>query len=606
MRDDALFVLAVLATSLLLFVTERVALEVVALLVVLALMLGGVLSPGDALAGFSDPLVVTIGALFVVGVAVQQTGLGAAMGERLARVAGHDEARLIAATMLASAVLSAFMSTTGTVAILMPVIVGVGRRAGVAPSRLLIPLAFGGHFGSMLTLVATPPNLVASNQLVAHGLPPLGFFSITPIGVALLATGIAYMVFVGRRLLPVSAQSAATRAAVGPAHGGDDDDASRHLAGQLARVRVPAGAPVIGRTIADAAPRSRSGVTIIAVARDEAQLASAGPDTVLRAGDVLVVHGPPPAVAQVVAAMGLESAPPPEDEVDPAAQGEDLGTVEALLPPRSSFLGRTLADVRLRERTGVTALTILRQGALVKDDLAHTRLDMGDVLVLHGPWSRLALLREDAHDLVVLGPLAPRRRPLRRAIVTAVVVLAMVALMASGHLPVVGAALLAAVAVVVSGCVSLEDAYRGVSWSALILIAGMLPMATALERTGAVPVVVEALTGLLGPLGPTATLAGLFLITNVLGQVMSNTATAVLMAPVAYNVAVSLGASPRTLLVAVAIASSMSFSTPVASPVNTLVLAPGGYRFRDFVRVGAPLQLVAFVVTVALLSWAPP
>ncbi len=603
MRGDALFVLGVLITSLVLFVTERVALEVVALLVVLALMLGGVLPPADALAGFSDPLVVTIGALFVVGAAVQRTGLGALLGERLAQVAGRDEAHLIAATMLASAVLSAFMSTTGTVAILMPVIVGVGRRAGLAPARLLIPLAFGGHFGSLLTLVATPPNLVVNNQLVSRGEPAFGFFAFTPYGVALLAAGIVYMVAIGRRLLPATtAQGAAALAA----HDGrPEHDPGRLLAGQLARVRVVAGAPAAGRTIADVAPRSRTGVTVVAVSRDGEHLAAAGPDTVVRAGDLLVLHGEPPAVAAVVAALGLESTPPSSEEVDPAAQGEDLGTVEALLPPSSSYVGRTLAEVRLRDRAGVQALSVLRQGAPVKDDLAHVRLLMGDALVLHGPWSRLALLRDDVSDLVVLGPLAPRRRPLRRAVTAAVVVAVMVALMALDLLPVVAVALLAAVAVVLARCVTLEDAYRGVSWSALILIAGMLPLATALERTGAVPVLVEALTSVLGPLGPTATLAGVFVITNVLGQFMSNTATAVLLAPIAYNVAVQLDASPRSLLVAVAVASSMAFSTPVASPVNTLVLAPGGYRFRDFLRVGAPLQVVTLVVTVALLALAP-
>lgn len=604
MHGDAWFVLAVLATSLVLFVTERVALEVVAVMVVLALMLGGVLPPADALAGFSDPLVVTIAALFVVGAAVQQTGLGAMIGERLARVAGNDEARLVAATMVASAVLSAFMSTTGTVAILMPVIVGVGRRAGLAPARLLIPLAFGGHFGSLLTLVATPPNLVVNDQLVGRGLPGFGFFSFTPYGVALLGLGVVYMVAVGRRLLPrTDAQAAAALATPAPR---EPDDASRFLAGHLARVRVPGSSPAVDHTIAEVAPRSRTGVTVVAVSRDGERLVEAGPETRLRAGDILVLHGEPTAVAAVVSALGLESAPPSQEEVDPAAHGEDLGTVQALLPPESSLLGRTLKEVRLRDRTGATALAVLRHGKPVKDDLANVRLSMGDALILHGPWSRLALLRDDARDLVVLGPLAPRRRPLRRAVATAVVVAAMVVAMAADLVPVVAAALLAAVLVVLARCVTLEDAYRGVSWSALILIAGMLPLATALERTGAVPVIVDGLAGALGPLGPTVTLAGVFAVTNVLGLFMSNTATAVLIAPIAYNVAVDLGASPRALLLAVAVASSMSFSTPVASPVNTLVLAPGGYRFRDFLRVGAPLQALTLVVTVLLLTLAGP
>lgn len=604
LRGDALYVLVVLLASLALFLSERVALEVVALLVVLALLLGGVLTPADALAGFSDPLVVMIGALFVVGAAVQQTGLGAALGERLARLAGAAEPRLIAATMIAGAGLSAFMSTTGTVALLTPIVVGVGRRAGVAPARLLMPLAFGGHLGSTLTLVATPPNLVANEVLLGRGLPGFGFFTFTPFGLALLVAGVAYMVLVGRRWLPISAQAAATGAAPGVAR--RDDDASQFLAGQLARVRVAPGGPAVDRAVAEVAPRSRTGVTVIAVSRGRGTLEPVGPDTVLRAGDVLVVHGAPDAVGQLVSALQLESAPPVDADVDPAAQGEDLGTVEALLAPRSSLVGRTLAEVRLRDRTGATALSIVRQGRPLKDDLAHARLAMGDVLLLHGPWARLALLGDDTQDLVLLGPLAPRRRPLRRAVVTGAVVVAMVALMASGSLPMVAAALLAALTLVIARCVTLEDAYRGVSWGALLLIAGMLPMATALERTGVVRVVVDGLTGVLGPLGPTVAIVGVLVATNLLGLVLSNTATAVLLAPIAYEVAVKLGVAPRTMLLGVALASSMSFSTPVASPVNTLVLAPGGYRFRDFVRVGVPFQVLALTLTVLMLIMTGP
>lgn len=602
MRGDAIFVLAVLFTSLVLFVTERLALEIVALLVVLALILGGVLPPAEALAGFSDPLVVTIGALFVVGVAVQETGLGAALGERLARVASGGEARLIAATMLAAASLSAFMSTTGTVAILMPVVVGVGRRAGVPPTRLLMPLAFGGHLGSTLTLVATPPNLVASDQLVAHGLPALGFFEITPYGVVLLAVGMAYFALVGRHLLPAGVEAGARTTGATA----DPPDASQHLAGQLARVRLPRSAPCAGRTIAEALPRSRTGVTVVAVSQDGESFAEAAPDTTLRGGDVLVLHGEPAAVSQLAAAMQLEALASTTAEVDPAAQGEDLGTVEALLTPRSSLLGRTLADARLRDRTGATALTILRQGKPVKEDLAHVRLDMGDVLLLHGAWARLALLRDDTNDFVILGPLTPRRRPARRAIVTAAVLVGMVGLMATGKVPVVVAALLAAIVVVVARCVTLETAYRGVSWGSLILIAGMLPMATALERTGVVRAIVDAATDRLGSTGEAVALVGVLVVTNVLGLVLSNTATAVLLAPIAYDLAGGLGASPRTLLLGVALASSMAFSTPVSSPVNTLVLAPGAYRFRDFVRVGLPLQALALAVILALLLVARP
>ena len=600
MTRDAGLVLTVLVACTALFVSELLPLEVVALGVVLALMLGGVLTPAEALAGFGEPVVITVGALFVVGAAIVHTGLASGVAVRLGRLGRGSEARLVALVMSAAAVLSAFMSSTGTVAVLLPAVLELSRRGGVAPARLLMPLAMGSLLGGMLTLIGTPPNLIVSRVLVERGGAPLSFFAFTPPGALILLVSVAWMSLLGRRLLP--------QGQVLPGDDGAQGTAAL-LPGRVLRLRVRGDGPAAGRTVSEALPRSRTGVTVLGLRRDDGPWPWSGlqpveAHTPLGAGDLLVVHGETSDVARLVEAGGLAPAGDEEGASHPESpDAEAPGLAEVLLTPRSRLIGRTLAELRFRDQFGLNVLAILRQGAPVRGALAELPLAFGDGLLLHGPRARIALLAAARRDLVVLGEdLLPGDRA-RGAWRAALIVGLMLLLMATSLVPVVAAALLAALALILARCLTLEEAYRGMSWSSLVLIAGLLPLAQALQRTGLAAQAVEGLVTVLGPLGPLGVLGGLFLVTSLLSQVISNTATTVVVAPIAFQAAQSLQLSPRAALLAVALAASTAFSTPVASPVNTLVMVPGGYRFRDYLRAGVPLQLLALLCALLVLPW---
>jgi di/tricarboxylate transporter len=509
-------VFAVLAATILLFMSGRLRLDVVALLALLALGLTGVLTPAEAVAGFADPIVLMIAGLFVVGGALFETGVAARLGHLLGGVAGTSPARLTAAVMLTVALLSGFMSSTGAVAVMLPVVAAMAWDAGISPSRLLIPLAVGSLLGGMLTLIGTAPNIVVANQLAAEGYAPFRFFDFTPVGLVMLAAGVGFMVLFGGRLLPARAP------ATGPA--------------------APDGIP--------------------ALAAEE--------------------------LAQ-------------EYAVDAVGDLQDLA--ELLITPRSRLIGQTAASVRFPERYGVTVLGFTRGGERVPEDALALPLRFGDMLLVTGPGRRLALLRGEGRDLVVVARSAGRlgEARLRGPALRALGILAvMMVLLTFDLVPGVVAVLLAAVAAVLTRTIEVEDAYRAINWESVVLIAAILPMATALEKTGGMGVLVDGLSGV-GTAGPLAMVAVLFLVTSVLSQVVSNTATTVLVAPVAFGAAVEMGVSPYPFLMTVAVAASTAFATPIASPVNTLVLGPGAYRFGDFLRVGAPLQALIFGLTLLVV-----
>jgi len=621
MPDPMLVVFCILGGATVLFVSDRVRLDVVALLVVLALILTRVLSPQQALAGFADPLVIMIAGLFVVGFAIVNTGLAGAVGHALGRLAGESEVRMIAAVMVATGLLSAFMSSTGTVAVMMPIATAMAWRAKVSPSKILLPMAFAALVGGMLTLIATPPNLIVAGALEGAGRAPFGFFAFTPFGLVMLLVTVAYMVLVGRRLLPATAPSAPGVAA-GVVGADLAEVAERYgLPVRLGRVTLGSGSPLVGTTLRELRWPERLGVRALAVDTEPEAVRSGlrsrrhlgrskrlGPDTRLSVGDRLLLQGSREALT---AAAGLAGAP--LEDVDVA--GDDLvppnlAFAEVLLTPRSSWLGRTLAGLRFRERFGVQVVALQRGGERVTEGrgeqrLAETRLRFGDTLLVQGPLAAIDRLDGERLDAVVLSETAgerpaPRRR---RAPVAAAVLVAMLVSMSAGWLAPVVAVLLAVLALVATGCLTPEEAYRSVQWQSVVLIAGMLPLATALESTGGVKLLADAAVRVFGGAGPVVLLAGVYVVTAGLGQVMSNTATAVLMAPVALGAAQLLGFRPEGVLMMVALASASSFCTPMSTPVNTLVVGPGHYRFMDFVRVGLPLQLLMGAVGLLMIPW---
>jgi len=598
MTPDMLIVFTLLGATILLFLSDRIRMDLVALLVVVCLALSGIITPAEAVSGFGEPVVVMIAALFVVGEGLLRTGIAAATGSWLMQMGGHSETRLLLFLLPVVALLSAFMSSTGAVALLLPVVLSLSRRAQLAPGRLLMPLAFAALIGGMLTLIGTPPNLIVSSQMHSSGLEPFGFFDFTPLGLAILIAGMIYLMLPARRLLPnQSSEGLQTRSGIASLYD------RYNLSCQLHRLEVLPGSPLAQKTPAEAMLRSEYEVTVIAISRSGGWLSSLIPvlaNTRMQYRDQLLVYAERACIDQLCAEQSLRCRDCSAADIRRLEQ--NTGLAEVLLPPESVLCGQTLKQMRLRERLGLSVIGIRRNRELMSFHFASTTLAPGDTLLLAGSWERIRGLSQ-SRELVALNvppeleeaPTHGSRAPLALAILAT-----MLLSMTTGWLDNLSAILLAAVAMILSGCVNLKEAYRSLNATSLILIAGMLPMALAMERSGALDFLVQHLVSLIGDSSPLVLCASLFLLTSVLSQFISNTATTVLVAPVALSTAQLLGVNPEPVMISVAIAASTAFATPIASPVNTLVVTPGNYRFSDFARVGIPLQLIALVLTLLL------
>ena len=598
---QSIAVLAMLVVAIALFARGRPSMDAVALMVIALLPFTGTVSAGEAISGFADQSVVLIAALFVIGEGLVRTGVARRIGEHIARLSGGRETRLVALLMLAVAGLGAFMSSTGVVAIFLPIVLRVARATGISTGRLMMPLSMAALISGMMTLVATAPNLVVNAELERRGHAGFGFFAFTPFGIPVLLLAIAYMLFVRRRLAAEKADAAPARASMA------EWVESYGLAAREARYRVSARSDLADRRLDELDLRGRDGINILAIERQTPRgrtILSPGAGSVLRAGDILLIDADstdfdPEAFSST---HGLVRVPLSGGYF--LDRQQEIGMVEAIVPPGSRLAGRTPVDARYRSATGLHILAVRRRGEQLETPAARTRLEAGDVLLLIGRWKVIARARPDRHDLVMLDPpeeaedYAPAAR---RAPYAVAILFAVVAAMATGIIPNVQAALLGCLAMGLFGCVDARSAYRSVSWPTLILIAGMLPFALALERTGAVDAAAASISGALGEGSPRLLLAALFLVTAMLGMFISNTATAVLMAPVALGVASDIGASPYPFAMIVALAASTAFMTPVSSPVNMLAAGPGGYGFRDFLRIGAPFAVLTMLVSVALV-----
>ena len=614
MTADMWYTLIILIVAIFLFITEWLRVDMVALGVVVMLMVTGVLSTPDALSGFSNPVVLTVASLFIVGGAVLQTGLAAMIGQRILTIAGSIEVRLIAVIMVAVALLSAFMSDTGTVAVLLPAIISLARTADISPSKLLIPLSYGALLGGASTLIGTPANIVVSDMLREQGEAGFNFFSYTPVGVMMILAGTGFMVIVGRRILPDRRPKEGFRERVqSPAELMD----VYRLPDNLFRMRVPPGSNLVEKTVGDARLREQFGVTVLEVLRtsppqslvkfgDQSLVLQSNvrdvihPDaeTLLQADDVLFVQGSESAVKQAITFWNLvlQPASPADHQT---LINEEAGIAEAVLLPRSSLVGKTLVDLRFGSTYKLTVLDINRPGATEKLDMKTTPLQFGDILLVQGYWQNILALRDQQRDFVLLGqPESMLGAPYRhRAPVALVVLIGMLILLVAGVGDVAMISMTAGLAMVLAGCLSMDDAYNAIDWRSIVLIAGMLPMSIALEDVGLVSKIALGFTDALGGFGPLVVMGGLFLMASALTQVISNTATAVLVAPIALATARELDVEPQAFLMAVGIAASMAFASPVASPVNTLVMGAGNYRFGDYIKIGVPLILLMLVVT---------
>jgi di/tricarboxylate transporter len=601
-------VLLLLVAAIVMFAINKPRMDAVALIMLVALPFTGALTMGEALAGFSDSNIVLIAALFVIGDGLVRTGVARRLGDWLLAKAGQSEVRLVALLMVVVCGLGATMSSTAVTAIFIPVALRIAQRTGTATSRLMMPLSVAALISGMTTLVATAPNLVVNSELERHGARGFHFFSFTPFGVPVLVLGIVYMSFARRWLVARDEPRAETTARPSLA----DWIEEYKLAGREYRLRVMDGSPLVGKTLGEQNLRGSSGANVIAVERtrrSSRELIQPTATTELHAGDVLLIDlfAPKFDVAALQRQFSLEEVPLSGAYFTDRSQ--EIGMAEVIVPANSELVGKTVVGAEFRTRYGLTVIGLRRGVAAHERGLLNEVLKVGDTLLLIGPWKNIEQLQSDGGDLVIISLpaeidevlAAPGKAPQALACLALVV-----GLMVSGLIPNVQAALIGCLLMGALGCVTLTSAYRSIDWKTIVLIVGMLPFSVALQRTGGVEMAAYGLRTVTSGAGTHAVLASLFVITALLGMFISNTATAVLMAPVALALAKDLGNSPYPFAMIVALAASTAFMTPVSSPVNTLVVTPGNYTFGDFVRIGVPFSVIVLIVCVVLVPLLLP
>lgn len=607
----------VLLVAAVFFAMGKVRSDLVALCALLALMMFGILSPAEALSGFSNPVVIMMVGLFVVGGAIFQTGLAKKISGKMMNLAGDSELRLFLLVMLVTAFIGAFVSNTGTVALMLPIVVSLAARARMNVSRLLIPLAFSSSLGGMLTLIGTPPNLVIQETLVEAGYEPLSFFSFAPVGVICIAVGMVVLLPLSRWFLGKKSSS--------DGHGSRKSKSLHelvreyHLTDNLVKVKVDADSLACGKTVSELDIHNRYALTVYEVRREKTMQSGllktvnqrlAGPQTELQSGDIIYIIGEKAQTSKFVSDYRLAVVETQESEPEEGgAQLDfyDIGIAEIVMMPTSRLVNRKLKESGFRSKYHINIVGVRRKGQYIMDNLAELRLHGGDVLLVQGTWENISRLNRDEEDWVVLGqPLEEAEKVTLdyKAPLAACIMLLMIALMVFDFIPVapVTAVMFAGVLMVLSGCFrNVEAAYKTINWESIVLIAAMLPMSVALEKTGASALVSRTLAESLGHYGPYALLAGIYFSTSLLTLFISNTATAVLMAPIALSSATQMGLSPYPFLFAVTLGASMCFATPFSTPPNALVMQAGRYTFMDYVKVGLPLQVIVGIVMVFAL-----
>ncbi|EBS3815664.1 SLC13 family permease [Salmonella enterica subsp. salamae serovar Sofia] len=607
MNGELIWVLSLLAIAVVLFATGKVRMDAVALFVIVAFVLSGTLTLPEAFSGFSDPNVILIAALFIIGDGLVRTGVATVVGTWLVKMAGSSEIKMLVLLMITVAGLGAFMSSTGVVAIFIPVVLSVSMHMQTSPSRLMMPLSFAGLISGMMTLVATPPNLVVNSELLREGLHGFSFFSVTPLGVVVLALGIVYML-VMRFMLKGDApgQQAGKRRTF------RDLIREYRLTGRARRLAIRPGSPMVGQRLDDLKLRERYGANVIGVERwrrFRRVIVNVNGVSEFRARDVLLIDMSAAEVdlrefcaEQLLEPMILRG----EYFSD---QALDVGMAEISLIPESELIGKSVREIAFRTRYGLNVVGLKRDGVALEGSLADEPLLMGDIILVVGNWKLISQLGQKGRDFVVLNmpvevsEASPAHSQAPHAIFCLVL---MVALMLTDEIPNPIAAIIACLLMGKFRCIDAESAYKAIHWPSIILIVGMMPFALALQKTGGVFLVVQGLMDIGGGYGPYMMLGCLFVLCAAIGLFISNTATAVLMAPIALAAAKSMGVSPYPFAMAVAMAASAAFMTPVSSPVNTLVLGPGNYSFSDFVKLGVPFTLIVMAVCIVMIPMLFP
>ncbi|MBC8507384.1 MAG: SLC13 family permease [Anaerolineales bacterium] len=586
MTTQIAITLSIIVGALVLFAIDKFRVDVVALIVLLTVALTGLIAPEEVFAGFSNPAVITVWAVYIVSGGLFKTGVADVLGKFILRLSGNNETRLIAVIMIACGIISAFMNNVGATAMLLPAVVSISRQTKVPVSKLLIPLSFSSLLGGSLTLIGTPANILATSIVAENGLPTFGFFDFTIISSIVFVTGILYMVFIGRHLLPV-------RQAPG------EEKATQDLRKYISEVLVLPDGSLASQTLFE----SRLGVdfdlTVIAIIRDELEITSLDRDTCIEPGDILLLEGNVENLMRAKDDLGLTIETEPHIQLD-ELDDEGAHVVEATLGPRSTMVGRSLRSIKFRDRYGFNVLAIYRQGEVLTRRLQSIELEFGDALLLQGPRHRLAGLNVK-NDFMVLEPVTKSSRLRRKMPIAIALMLLVIGLVLFAGFHISLAMVIGAVAMVLTGCLTMEDAYQSIDWRTVFLVAGMLPLGMAMESTGTARYLADLLLGTVGGLGPMAVLGGIYLLAALITQPMSNAAAIVLVVPIALDTSLRLGANHLTFTLAVVIGAATSFLTPVGHKANVLVFGPGGYKFFDYTRVGVLLTIFLFIVTMIAL-----
>lgn len=623
--------LIVLVITVAMFIWGRVRADIVALTALAALLVLGILTPAEALAGFSSPIVIMMIGLFVVGGAIMQTGLAKLTGNKLMALSRGNETITFLLVMLVTSFIGAFVSNTGTVALMMPIIMSIAAGSGMQSSRFLMPLAFAGSLGGMLTLIGTPPNLVIDEVLTEAGYQPLAFFSFFPVGIIVIVIGIIVLMPLSKIFLSKSQGSKKKKNAKSL----DDLVDEYRLLDNLHRFIVPSSRTsaardengnqldIVGKTLKELSIQKKYGVSIIEIRNEKKSRLGLVKDvnqnmakssSTIQVHDTLYIIGDEQKMQHFAQDYGLRKMK------DVKIDFYDLGLTEIVVMPTSNFVGLRIGEANLRKRFGINVLGVKRGSSssssseggrggseYITDNLIAAKLHVGDMLLVQGEWTNLAHLTADTTNWVVLDqPEKTADKVLLdyKAPVAAAIMLLMIAMMVFDFIPVapVTAVIIAGLLTVFAGCFrNVEAAYKTINWESIVLIAAMMPMSTALEKTGASALVSQGLVDSLGAMGPTALLAGIYFTTSLMTMFISNTATAVLMAPIALVAAQQVGVSPYSFLFAVTLGASMCFASPFSTPPNALVMKAGGYTFMDYVKVGLPLQIIIGVVMTFVL-----
>lgn len=609
--------LIILALSAVFFVHGKIRSDIVALCALISLILFGILTPEEALSGFSNSIVIMMVGLFVVGGAIFKTGLAKMVSSKILQLAGKSELKLFVLVMLVTAAIGGFVSNTGTVALMLPIVVSMAVGANISPSRFLMPMAFASSMGGMMTLIGTPPNLVINDALIQAGFEGLSFFSFTPVGLVCVFVGILILIPLSKWFLTRKEDKKNTEGTTGRS---SKELAQKYqLADNLYRVYLTPEATIADQRLMDLNITQKYNISVLEVRRKSTSQGRflktvdqkmAGPKTELKTGDVLYLFGMFEDVERFASDNKLEMTESTVSEFAGTGSSEklsvrEIGIAEALLTPDSKLVGRAVKDSGFRDKYKVNILGVERNGKYILSNIKDLKMYAGDVLLIQGNWEDIALMSKKQTNWVVLGqPIEEASKVTLdyKAPLAALIMLGMILAMVFQVIPAVAAVLIAAILMVLTGCFrSVEDAYKTINWESIVLIAAMLPMSLALEKTGTSALISEKLVGGLGEYGPIVLMAGIYFTTSLMTMFISNTATAVLVAPIALQSAIAINVSPYPFLLAVAVSASMCFASPFSTPPNALVMSAGKYTFMDYVKTGLPLQIIMGIVMIIVL-----